>query len=172
MAYTTNNHIIAYLFTVLLSIIFLGFIFFDFASVAFAQILPPQIPPPTKITTYEPLSPLPGIGQTVPGGTETVIDVTQHQAYFEGMFRLLISIATALAVIMIMIGGMQYMMSGAFSTKEEGKKRIFAAVFGLLLAFLAWVILFTINPNLLRLEFNPNVRGGYICARFNYHGPR
>lgn len=72
--------------------------------------------------------------------------------YVNFMIKIAIGIAAVLAVIMIVMGGIQYMTSELISSKEEGKKRITNAVFGLLIALGSYLILFTINPNLLDLE--------------------
>ena len=74
---------------------------------------------------------------------------TQIGPYLEGMYEIGISIAAALAVIMIIIGGIQYMSSDAIGGKEDGKNRITSALWGLLLALASYLILYTINPDLL-----------------------
>jgi len=97
-------------------------------------------------TNYVPLAPLPEAAPE--GGTNMII-------YLTGMVKLLIGVAGVLAVIMIMIGGIQYMSSDAITGKEEGKEKITQALFGLILAIASWLILNTINPNLLIIK--PNV---------------
>lgn len=116
----------------ILSILFSFFIVFVAISVS-AQ------------SQYEPLAPLP---HTVPEGQPTTDLVT----YVTGMIKLLIGIAGVLAVIMIMIGGIQYMSTDAISGKEEGKDKITQALLGLVLAVAAWIILNTINPDLLLIK--------------------
>lgn len=74
--------------------------------------------------------------------------------YLRLMIKLIIGLSAVMAVIMIIIGGMEYMTSELISSKEEGKKRIQGAIFGLLLALGAYAILFTINPDLLNSELN------------------
>lgn len=87
---------------------------------------------------YVPLAPLPG--QTGGGG----VDIG---GYFSNMFTLIIGIAGVLAVLMIVIAGIEY-MSPMPSSKESGKNRALAAIFGLLLALVSYLILQTINPDL------------------------
>jgi hypothetical protein len=53
---------------------------------------------------------------------------------------------------MIVIGGVQYLSTDAISGKNEGRKKIENALGGLLLAILAWLILNTINPELLNIK--------------------
>ena len=55
---------------------------------------------------------------------------------------------------MIVIGGVQIIFSGGSSGKiAEGKKRITEAIWGLILALAAYLILYTINPDLISLKF-------------------
>lgn len=68
--------------------------------------------------------------------------------FLRGLFTILIIIAGLLAFIMIVIGGITYATTDAFSGKSAGKEMMLNAVFGLILALGAWIILNTINPNL------------------------
>jgi len=65
-----------------------------------------------------------------------------------------IGIAGILAVIMIIIGGVQYVSTDSWSGKDDGKKRIQAALGGLILALSCFLILNTIDPNLTNLTFD------------------
>ena len=92
-------------------------------------------------TAYEPLAPLP---LNADGSTPTELS-----KYLPAMFQFLIGIAGVLAVVMIVIGGIQYMSTDAVYGKSEGKEKITQALGGLLLAIIAWLILYTINPEIL-----------------------
>lgn len=72
--------------------------------------------------------------------------------YLNMMIRLFIGICAVLAVIMIVIGGIEYMTTELVSSKEAGKERIRNAIFGLLLALGAWTLLYTINPDILKSD--------------------
>ncbi|MEO5635328.1 MAG: hypothetical protein ABIS26_01730 [Candidatus Paceibacterota bacterium] len=74
--------------------------------------------------------------------------------YLNIMIKIFIGICAVLAVIMIVMGGIEYMTSELVSSKEAGKERITHAIFGLLLALGAYALLFTINPDLLNSEFD------------------
>lgn len=103
---------------------------------------------------YELLAPFPGTG-----------DSPSLSSYLVALFKMLLGAAVILAVIMIVIGGVQYMGSESIFSHEDSKKRIWGAVFGLLLAFLAYIILQTINPGLLNVGFslvNLNIQGGGV----------
>ncbi len=96
---------------------------------------------------YVPLAPLPGIGDTGP--------VTSLSSYLVSAFRLIIGLAALLAVVMITLGGIQYMSTDAISGKSEGKEKITNALIGLFLAIGSWLILYTVNPR--TLDFNLNI---------------
>lgn len=68
--------------------------------------------------------------------------------YLEKMFFLLIGVCGVLAVVMLVICGIKLMMSEGAGGREEAKKCIWAAIFGLLIAISAWLLLNTINPQL------------------------
>ncbi len=119
-------------------------------------------PAPTPSSNYNLLAPLP-CTSTGPSDTSCVngkltnFDPTQASnlgVYLNLMITLFIGICAVLAVIMIVMGGIEYMTSELISNKEEGKKRITNAIFGLLLALGAWTLLNTINPDLLKTELS------------------
>jgi hypothetical protein len=95
-------------------------------------------------TEYQPLAPLPDI--------PTNKGKITASSYITGVFMLVIAVASGLAVVMIIVGGIQYMSTDAFSGKSEAKNTIQNAIWGLLLAISAWLILNTINPKL--VNFN------------------
>jgi len=93
---------------------------------------------------YTLLAPLPGL--------EEPIDVASDNAlgnYLNAIIKLTIGIAAVMAMVMIVMGGIQYMTSELPGVKGAGKERIINAILGLLVALGAWIILFTINPDLL-----------------------
>ena len=101
---------------------------------------------------YNLLAPLPNIGAifdptSAPGAQNNNLGI-----YLNMMITIFIGICAVLAVVMIVIGGMEYMTSELIASKEEGKDRILHAIFGLLLALGAWTILNQINPALLKTD--------------------
>lgn len=68
--------------------------------------------------------------------------------YVNALVTILIGIAASLAVIFVTIGGVQYITTDSLTGKESGKETINNALLGLLIALAAWLILFTINPDL------------------------
>ncbi|TSC66952.1 MAG: Uncharacterized protein G01um101472_582 [Parcubacteria group bacterium Gr01-1014_72] len=86
--------------------------------------------------------------------TATSESKTNLCLYLRGAFRLAIAIAGALAVLMIVMGGIQYMSTDAIGGKTEGRGRIQNAIGGLILALASYLLLYTINPNLVELNLN------------------
>jgi hypothetical protein len=82
----------------------------------------------------------------IPGMTEAPENIGD---YFNKIFLLAIGLCGALAVIMIVIGGVQYMGNDSIFGKTEAKSRILASVLGLLIALGSYALLNTINPDLL-----------------------
>lgn len=121
------------------------------------NIIPKKIPTPPD-TKYTFLAPLPcenGPGCDPATKTLTSFDPTGNNkigAYLNLMIKLFIGICAVLAVVMIVMGGIEYMTTELISSKEEGKKRILNAIFGLILALGAWTLLYTINPDLLNSD--------------------
>ena len=70
-----------------------------------------------------------------------------NQIFYAGL-----AIAVILAIVMIIRGGIEYMTVDSMYSKDSGKKRVQAAMGGLLLAFSAILILNTINPELTTLD--------------------
>ena len=68
------------------------------------------------------------------------------------LINLLIGVAAVLAVIFITIGGLEYMTTDSLYNKEDGKEKIKNAILGLLLALISWLILYTINPSLVKFQ--------------------
>ena len=88
-----------------------------------------------------------------PGGT---VDIAGKglSGYLDGLYKAGIAIATGLALIMIVIGGLQYVSTDAIGGKSEGRQRINNAIVGLLLALGSYILLQQINPALLKSDLN------------------
>lgn len=94
---------------------------------------------------YVPLAPIEGT--LIPGTTQTDLPT-----YLVGMFKVGVAGAGVLAFLMIVWGGFTYLSTDAITGKEEGKARITRAVGGLILALTSYIILNTINPQLVILD--------------------
>jgi hypothetical protein len=98
--------------------------------------------------TYTLLQPLPQ------EGTYLKENVTLEQ-YLNWVYGFTLTLAGFLAVMMIVIGGVEYIISGANeSMRASAHKRIWGAISGLVLVLAAYIILYTINPSLVDFENN------------------
>lgn len=95
---------------------------------------------------YVPLEPLPFLSS---GGYGTNLP-----ALLQAAFQLLIIGGAGVATLMITIGGIQYMTGDTLHQKAEGRARIQNSVFGLLLLLATYLLLRTINPQLLNFDIS------------------
>ena len=72
--------------------------------------------------------------------------------YLSLLFKTLIGLAGGISVLIIVVSGLQYIISEVPGVKTESKGRITNALVGLVLALSAWLILYTINPDLVNLN--------------------
>ncbi len=73
--------------------------------------------------------------------------------YIRSLYNYGLAIAGILATIVLMGGGVIWMMSGGDSGKvSQAKELITGSISGLLILVVAWIILNTINPNLVNLK--------------------
>jgi len=87
---------------------------------------------------------------SIPGGSDEI------NVYISKLYTFGFGIGGILAVLMIVIGGIYYSVSGAVDKKSEGKEMITSALLGLLILFGSYLILQTVNPVLTELR-NPTV---------------
>lgn len=73
--------------------------------------------------------------------------------FLSQVFEFGLAIAAALAVIMIVWGGVEIMLSESVFNKTAGKEKVRNAILGLLLALVSWLILYIINPQILDWSF-------------------
>lgn len=70
---------------------------------------------------------------------------------FAGLFNFLLSFVGVGALVMIVVEGIRYMASAGDQSKiGESKRKIWNAVWGLILALISFLLLQTINPDLLK----------------------
>ena len=117
----------------------------------------------TSNTNYQLLAPLPDPGTNK---MQTNVNTTGGLgSYLNPMIKLFIGLCAVLSVIMIIVGGLEYMTSELSHTKEAGKERIMHAILGLLIALGAYALLYTINPDL--LNSNPKIPNTIIIGENN-----
>lgn len=86
---------------------------------------------------------------TAEGSVAAVADLGTYIGY---VYRYGVRVAVMLAVIVIMVGGVLWMTSAGTGNLEKAKTMIMNAVIGLLIAVGSYVILQTINPDLVELS--------------------
>lgn len=132
----------------------------------YAQTLPSRQTVPNSTapdSNYNLLAPLPCEPGSNPGCTPNenggytlkTYNPTENNnigGYLNLMIRIFIGLCAVLAVVMIVLGGIEYMTSELISSKEAGKDRILHSIYGLLLALGAWTILNQINPDILKSD--------------------
>lgn len=89
---------------------------------------------------YVPLEALPGIT------TDTTVS---FEAYVNAMFQVGIGVAIVLAVIVIVIAGVEYIGGASNETmRADAKDKITRSIVGLLIVLGSWLLLNIINPSL------------------------
>lgn len=99
---------------------------------------------------------------------------TSIGGYLNIIFKIIIGIIGVLAVVMLILGGIQYMTTDVLTKKESGRETIKHAIGGLILALGAYLILLTINPNLVNLTLTIDkstisVEVGYLQDQDGYN---
>lgn len=107
-------------------------------------------------TDYVLLEPLPGISSVPVGG---------FGGYLAAMFKLSIGLATVLAVLQLSIAGFKYLTQDSFSQKSDARETINNALFGLLLLLSSYLILKTINPDLVTQDLMITPVGGNVSSQ-------
>ncbi|MDE2172767.1 MAG: hypothetical protein KGJ33_02395, partial [Patescibacteria group bacterium] len=103
---------------------------------------------------YTVLAPLPcisGNGVSCPSGNLQNVTQVSYQQYIQYAFNLMIALAAVAAVVMLVWGGFEYVLSAVPGTKSDGKARVTNAVIGLVLVLCTYLILKTINPQLVNI---------------------
>lgn len=88
--------------------------------------------------------------ESIPGSDNSV---GRLNTYLEDIYRFAFWTVGIAVVFMLTIGGFMYLTSaGNTSRMESAKTVIFDAILGLVLALVAWLFLYVVNPNLVNLN--------------------
>jgi hypothetical protein len=110
----------------------------------------------TSDGTYTLLEPLPGFGE----GSKVLSRTNLLGRYLENAYTLVLQAAAIICVISIMVGGIQYITAAAADTKSAARSRIWNNLIGFLIVLAAYLILYTINPNLVNFKLEiPKIPG-------------
>ena len=83
-----------------------------------------------------------------------VLNINYLGDYIAGIYKYLLGISTTIAIVMLMIGGLQWAFGGVSEDSiKKAKDRIKNAITGLVLLLSAYAILLIVNPNLIKLQF-------------------
>lgn len=142
------------------SIIFILFLFFAFACPAVSLAQSSAAPIPKLEVNYPSLPPFAANPPTSPVG-ENVLP-----SYVVYMFGFIIVVSAVLAVVMIAIGGVEYIYSAGSPEKmRSGKEKIITSVLGLVILGTSYTLLELINPNIKKIT-EPDVT--QVVTDFGY----
>lgn len=115
----------------------------------FAQTTTPSASaqPTPNTGTFVPLTQFPQLDKIAqPGGFATSVNT---------IYRVLVGAGAVLAVIMIMIAGVEFMTNrGSVSSNEKAKNHIRNAIFGLILVLAPTIVFSIINPDILNIDLS------------------
>jgi hypothetical protein len=100
-------------------------------------------------------------------GEDQLVDVPFLGQYIAAVYKYAVAVAGIIAVVMIIIAGFQWATSGGSADAiSEAKKRISNAIIGLILTLSSYVILYTVNPELVSFK---NLRVQYVQTKDVFH---
>lgn len=110
--------------------------------------------PATGLTPVKPdLSvPIPGITFSEAYNEGDYIVVPYLAQYISGLYRYMLGISTLVAIIVVVYGGFQYLLGSTVGSTKLGMTLIKDAIAGLVVLYTSYIILYTINPNLVNLQ--------------------
>lgn len=83
-----------------------------------------------------------------------ILNINHLGDYIAGIYKYLLGISTTIAIVFIMVGGLQYAFGGVSEASvTKAKTRIFNSIIGLVLLMSTYLILYIVNPNLVSLKF-------------------
>jgi len=148
--YRIGKYIKAFIFTGIMIIVW-GLFFHNVSQAAEPKkvdITNPHASEGQQKYTYPLKEKIPGQNGRAGQGKDGVVDTLQE--YLESLYKFGIAIVAILAVVMIGIGAFMYIVTSAGNAGKlaNAKEIITNAIIGLVMALLAWLILFIINPDL------------------------
>lgn len=119
---------------------------------------------------------IPGVVFSPPKRSGYILQFAYLSDYISGVYKYLLAISAIIAIVMIMIGGLEWLVGGPVGKLDKAKKRIKNAVIGLLLLFGTVMIVSVVNPQLLTLgtlnleeikekDFNDHGEEGEVCEK-------
>lgn len=112
------------------------------AGAAAAAALTPSYP--TPILNVD----IPGVSFSQPILSGGYLSSNFLGVYVSGVYTFLIGFSLTIAIVMLMIGGVQYVIGAGTGDAKKAKGRIQNAIVGFVLLLFVYVILYTVNPQL------------------------
>lgn len=72
--------------------------------------------------------------------------------YLKFIYRTVLMVVVVISILMVAIGGVEYIFSQVPGAKVEGKQRITNAIIGLLIGLSSYLILYTIDPSFVKFN--------------------
>lgn len=89
----------------------------------------------------------------IPTPEELVYEVSDLTEYIRYFYQFFVTSAGVLSTVMIVFGGFRWLTAAGNAQRiGEAKETITSAIFGLVLALVSYVLLYTINPSIVSLE--------------------
>lgn len=83
--------------------------------------------------------------------------------YLKLIYRTVLMVVVVISILMVAIGGVEYIFSQVPGAKTEGKQRITNAIIGLLIGLSSYLILYTIDPSFVKFNLT-NLKPVHIDA--------
>jgi hypothetical protein len=99
-----------------------------------------------KYTVLVPLPCIEGNGISCEGRNGALQDQVDFKTYVQYTFNLFIGLSAATAVVMIIWGSVEYIVSSSLYDKKSGLEKAKNAVYGLILVLTSFIILRTVDP--------------------------
>lgn len=115
---------------------------------AFTGVSIDTTPATTSYVVPQPSVAIPGLIFSEPLRRGNKLSIDYIGTYFSAVYRWLLGASLTVAIVMVMIGGIQYVISAGRGDVSEAKQRITNAVVGFVLLLSTYVILYTVNPEL------------------------
>src|SRR4030042_6922966 len=96
--------------------------------------------------------------EKIPGAPQVRSDFVE---YMKDIINFGFAVLGILALFMLIIGAYQYLMAaGNIGKIDSAKETISSALFGLILGLTAYIILYKINPDLVKMQAITQISGG------------
>ncbi len=101
-----------------------------------------------KYTVLAPLPCIEGNGISCKDGNGSLVDTVDFKTYVQYTFNLLIALSAAVAVVQLVWGGLEYIITTSVTNKKSSLDRAKNAIIGLVLVLTSFIILRTVDPRL------------------------